>query len=86
MVIEGVPRDLAREITQKISIPTIGIGAGPDCDGQVLVLHDILGLSPNNLKFTRKYANVRELSIQACSEFVQEVRARQWPDDDHSFH
>jgi 3-methyl-2-oxobutanoate hydroxymethyltransferase len=86
VVIEGVPRDLAREITQKISIPTIGIGAGPDCDGQVLVLHDILGLSPNNLKFTRKYANVRELSIQACSEFVQEVRARQWPDDDHSFH
>jgi 3-methyl-2-oxobutanoate hydroxymethyltransferase len=86
VVIEGVPRELAREITQKISIPTIGIGAGPDCDGQVLVLHDILGLSPNNLKFTRKYANVRELSIQACSEFVHEVRARQWPDDDHSFH
>ena len=86
VVIEGVPRDLAREITQKISIPTIGIGAGPDCDGQVLVLHDILGLSPNSLKFTRKYANVRELSIAACSEFVQDVRARQWPDDDHSFH
>lgn len=86
VVIEGVPRELAREISQKISIPTIGIGAGPDCDGQVLVLHDILGLSPNNLKFTRKYANVRELSIQACSEFVHEVRARQWPDDDHSFH
>ena len=86
VVIEGVPRELAREITQKISIPTIGIGAGPDCDGQVLVLHDILGLSSHNLKFTRKYANVRELSIQACSEFVQEVRSRQWPDDNHSFH
>jgi len=86
VVIEGVPRTLAQEITQKISIPTIGIGAGPDCDGQVLVLHDILGLTQSNLKFTRQYANVRKVSIDACKQFVNEVKHGVWPDDDHSFH
>jgi 3-methyl-2-oxobutanoate hydroxymethyltransferase len=86
LVIEGVPRDLAKEITTSISIPTIGIGAGPDCDGQVLVLHDILGLSQNTLKFTRKYADVRTTSIDACKQFVADVRNGSWPDDDHSFH
>lgn len=85
-VIEGVPRDLAKEITNKVSIPTIGIGAGPDCDGQVLVLHDILGLTQNTLKFTRKYADIRTLSVDACKKFVEEVRNGSWPDDDHSFH
>ena len=86
LVIEGVPRDLAKEITMSISIPTIGIGAGPDCDGQVLVLHDILGLSQNTLKFTGKYADIRTTSIDACKQFVTDVRNGSWPDDDHSFH
>ena len=86
VVIEGVPRDLAKEITNKVSIPTIGIGAGPDCDGQVLVLHDILGLTQNTLKFTRKYADIRTTSVDACKQFVEEVRNGSWPDDDHSFH
>lgn len=86
VVIEGVPRSLAQEITQKISIPTIGIGAGPDCDGQVLVLHDILGLTQSNLKFTRHYASIRNTSIEACKQFVQDVKSNIWPDDDHSFH
>ena len=86
VVIEGVPRDLAKEITNKVSIPTIGIGAGPDCDGQVLVLHDILGLTQNTLKFTRKYADIRSTSVDACKQFVEEVRNGSWPDDDHSFH
>ena len=85
-MIEGVPRDLAKEITNKVSIPTIGIGAGPDCDGQVLVLHDILGLTQNTLKFTRKYADIRTTSVEACKQFVDEVRNGSWPDDDHSFH
>jgi 3-methyl-2-oxobutanoate hydroxymethyltransferase len=86
IVIEGVPRDLAKEITNTLSIPTIGIGAGPDCDGQVLVLHDILGLTQNTLKFTRKYADIRKTSVDACKQFVAEVRNGSWPDDAHSFH
>lgn len=86
MVIEGIPRDLAAEITEKVSIPTIGIGAGPDCDGQVLVLHDVLGLSDLSLKFTKRYADLRTATIDATREYVAEVHGRTWPDDEHSFH
>lgn len=86
MVIEGVPRDLAATITRKVSIPTIGIGAGPECDGQVLVLHDILGLTNRHLKFTKSFVNLRESSIAACTQFALEVRDGSWPDDSHSFH
>ncbi|MEI8239199.1 MAG: 3-methyl-2-oxobutanoate hydroxymethyltransferase [Actinomycetota bacterium] len=86
VVIEGVPRDLACEITQKLSIPTIGIGAGPDCDGQVLVLHDVLGLSDMRLKFTKQYADLRQQAIAATEAYVREVRNGEWPDDQHSFH
>jgi 3-methyl-2-oxobutanoate hydroxymethyltransferase len=86
VVVEGVPRDLAQEITQKLSIPTIGIGAGPDCDGQVLVLHDVLGLSDTPLKFTKHYADLRNDAIRATEAFIHEVRDGSWPDDQHSFH
>jgi 3-methyl-2-oxobutanoate hydroxymethyltransferase len=86
MVIEGVPRELAAEITAKVSIPTIGIGAGPDCDGQVLVLHDVLGLSDLTLKFTKRYADLRSAAIAAAEAYVRDVRNGAWPDDDHSFH
>jgi len=86
VVVEGVPRDLAKEITAKLSIPTIGIGAGPDCDGQVLVLHDVLGLSEMALKFTKQYADLRNEAINATAAFVAEVRDGTWPDDAHSFH
>jgi 3-methyl-2-oxobutanoate hydroxymethyltransferase len=86
MVIEGVPLDLAAEITKKVSIPTIGIGAGPSCDGQVLVLHDVLGLSDMTLKFTKHYANLRAAAIDATVSYVREVRDGTWPDDAHSFH
>lgn len=86
VVIEGVPRNLASAITEKLTIPTIGIGAGPDCDGQVLVLHDLLGLTTRHLKFTKSFANLRETSIAACAQFALEVRDGSWPDDSHSFH
>lgn len=86
VVVEGVPRDLAAEITAKLSIPTIGIGAGPECDGQVLVLHDVLGLSDLRLKFTKQYADLRAAAIAATTEYVAEVRGGTWPDDAHSFH
>lgn len=86
VVIEGVPRDLAAAITEKLNIPTIGIGAGPDCDGQVLVLHDLLGLTTRQLKFTKSFANLRQASIDACAQFASDVRDGTWPDDSHSFH
>lgn len=86
LVIEGVPADLAAEITDKVSVPTIGIGAGPRCDGQVLVLQDVLGLSTRKLTFAKAYAEVRETARDAVSRFVHDVRDRTWPDDDHTFH
>jgi len=86
VVVEGVPRDLAQEITEKLSIPTIGIGAGPDCNGQVLVLHDVLGLSDMTLRFTKHYADLRNGAIRATEAFIAEVRDGSWPDDEHSFH
>lgn len=86
VVVEGVPRELAKEITAKLSIPTIGIGAGPDCDGQVLVLHDVLGLSEMTLKFTKHYADLRNEAIRATEQYIADVRGGAWPDDAHSFH
>lgn len=86
LVIEGVPRDLAKEITAKVSIPTIGIGAGPDCNGQVLVLHDVLGLSPTRYKFAKAFVDLRQQVIDATSAYVEDVRSGTWPDDAHSFH
>jgi 3-methyl-2-oxobutanoate hydroxymethyltransferase len=85
VVMEGIPAPLAAEITEKLSIPTIGIGAGVHCDGQVLVLHDILGLSERELTFTKKFADLHSTSIAACSDYVAEVRAGSWPDEAHSF-
>ena len=85
MVVEGVPMDLAAEITMKVSIPTIGIGAGQRCDGQVLVLHDVLGLSESNLRFVKRYAELREASIAAIRDYVGEVADGSWPDEEHSF-
>jgi 3-methyl-2-oxobutanoate hydroxymethyltransferase len=86
VVVEGVPRDLAAEITAKLSIPTIGIGAGPDCDGQVLVLHDVLGLSELRIKFAKRFADLRTAAIAAAEAYVTEVKQGAWPDDEHSFH
>ena len=85
LVLEGIPAHLAAEITAKVSIPTIGIGAGVSCDGQVLVLHDILGLSPRDLTFTKKYVDLRHISTEACRAYVEEVRGGSWPDEAHSF-
>jgi len=86
VVLEGIPRSLAEEITEKLAIPTIGIGAGPDCDGQVLVLHDVLGLTGHSFKFTRSYADLRSQVVSAARAYTDEVRAGVWPDDAHSFH
>jgi 3-methyl-2-oxobutanoate hydroxymethyltransferase len=86
MVIELVPSETGRIITESVNIPTIGIGAGPYCDGQVLVLWDMLGLFEDfNPKFVKKYANVRELIKNAVSEYSEEVRNGTFPDSEHSF-
>lgn len=85
VVIEGVPSDVAASITQSLSIPTIGIGAGVGCDGQVLVMHDLLGLSPRTFTFAKPYAQLRSQAIAAVAQYVQEVQSGAWPDSDHSF-
>jgi len=85
LVIEGVPADLAREITQSVAIPTIGIGAGVDCDGQVLVMHDLLGLTDWSPSFAKQYANLGSLAAQAARSFAEEVGNAKFPDDEHSY-
>src|SRR5713101_5397196 len=85
--LEAVPRELAAQITRDLRIPTIGIGAGPDCDGQVLVLHDILGLTFNQTpKFARQYANVGEVVSNAVRAYCQDVRNGGFPSDAESYH
>lgn len=84
-VIEAVPAALAAEITANSGVPTIGIGAGVNCDGQVLVLHDLLGLSERSFTFAKAYSNLRHLSINAVSEYVSDVQNRRFPDSTNSF-
>lgn len=88
LVLECVPTELASFITERISIPTIGIGAGPSCDGQVLVLHDLLGLYDGHTpKFVRKYANLAEEMQKAIGAFLADVREGRFPDEaTESFH
>jgi 3-methyl-2-oxobutanoate hydroxymethyltransferase len=85
VVIEGVPEKLAQEITQAIEIPTIGIGASAGCDGQVLVLEDMLGLTPRAPKFVKHYANLGEAVKQAAQSYAEEVRARSFPSKEHCY-
>ena len=85
VVLEGVPTDLAREITGMLEIPTIGIGAGVHCDGQVLVMHDLLGLSDWTPSFVKQYANLGALASQAARQFAEEVTHGKFPDEAHSF-
>jgi 3-methyl-2-oxobutanoate hydroxymethyltransferase len=87
VVLESVPRELGARITEKLHIPTIGIGAGPDCDGQVLVLHDLLGLTLGRTpKFARKYANLAGEISRAASEFCNDVHSGRFPSDAESYH
>jgi 3-methyl-2-oxobutanoate hydroxymethyltransferase len=87
VVLESVPRAVAKIITEMLSIPTIGIGAGPDCDGQVLVVHDLLGLAGQfRPKFVKTYVNLREQIEKGVKEYIEEVRTGVFPDDTHSYH
>lgn len=80
IVLEHIPSDLALHITQKLTVPTIGIGAGSHCDGQVLVTSDILGLSERQPPFSKIYANLRETITQAVQDYSFEVRERKFPE------
>jgi 3-methyl-2-oxobutanoate hydroxymethyltransferase len=85
VVLEGMPVELAREVTQTLSIPTIGIGAGVHCDGQVLVMHDLLGLSEWTPSFVKQYANLGAIASQAARSFAEEVAGGKFPDEEHSY-
>jgi 3-methyl-2-oxobutanoate hydroxymethyltransferase len=87
VVLESIPRELAARITSELGIPTIGIGAGPECDGQVLVLHDMIGLSLGHTpKFTRRYGHVAEAISQAVTAYAEDVRQGRFPADEESYH
>jgi 3-methyl-2-oxobutanoate hydroxymethyltransferase len=87
IVLEGIPLDLAEEITRRIKIPTIGIGAGVHCDGQVLVMHDMLGLfDMYRPKFVKRYADLTAVTADAVKRYIAEVREGSFPGEEHSFH
>jgi 3-methyl-2-oxobutanoate hydroxymethyltransferase len=87
IVLECVPREVAALITHGVPVPTIGIGAGPDCDGQVLVLHDLLGLEDRiTPKFVRRYGSLKADAVAAVSAYAADVRARAFPADAESYH
>jgi len=87
IVVEGVPDEVGRMITNAIDVPTIGIGAGPGTDGQVLVFHDVLGIEDRiTPKFVRRYAEVKALSVEALDRFAADVRSGQFPSAAESYH
>src|SRR3990172_9262213 len=86
VVLEAMPASLAKEIHEILHIPTIGIGAGPDCDGQVLVLHDLLGLFDRfTPKFVKQYADLKKEALNAVKAFRQDVESGKFPSEEHSF-
>ena len=85
IVLEAVPAALAKTITQELSIPTIGIGAGPDCDGQILVLQDMLGLYPKPPKFAKNFMDGAGSIEAAVKNYVAAVKSRAFPGPEHSY-
>lgn len=85
VVLEGMPVELAQQVTAALSIPTLGIGAGVHCDGQVLVMHDLLGLSDWTPSFVKQYANLGALASQAARSFAEDVTNAKFPDEGHSY-
>ena len=85
IVLEAVREDVARQVTEALKIPTIGIGASPACDGQVLVIDDMLGLTAHTASFVKHYANLAEIVSEAAATYAEEVRARKFPAPEHCF-
>jgi 3-methyl-2-oxobutanoate hydroxymethyltransferase len=86
LVLEAIPRQLAALITEKLAIPTIGIGGGMDCDGQVLVLHDLVGLFRRfTPKFVKVYADVYSVQLEAVKKYIADVQGKAFPSEEHTF-
>ena len=86
LVLEGIPEELAKEITNDLKIPTIGIGAGSNCDGQILVTHDLLGLNPDFApKFVKRYAHLSDVIQNAVIDFIEEVQSKKFPGPEHTY-
>lgn len=86
IVLEKIPRDLAKTVSEKIKVPTIGIGAGPDCDGQVLVVHDMLGINKEfSPRFLRRYANLFDVMTDAVSKYIEDVKSRDFPNESEAY-
>ncbi|HZM30148.1 MAG TPA: 3-methyl-2-oxobutanoate hydroxymethyltransferase [Acidimicrobiales bacterium] len=87
IVLEGVPDQVARLVTDAVDVPTVGIGAGRDCDGQVLVYHDLLGIEDRMApKFVRRYGDLGTAAVEALAAFADDVRSRRFPDDSETYH
>ncbi len=86
IVLEGVVADVAKKITEAVDVPTIGIGAGVGCDGQILVYHDVFGLFDKFVpKFVKKYADVKTIIVDAAKQYIEEVKSEKFPEEKHSF-
>lgn len=86
VVLEGIPSPISTRITKALNIPTIGIGAGPGCDGQILVLHDMLGINDRFLpKFVKKYADIAQVANQGLASYIKEVRSGTFPSDEYEY-
>jgi 3-methyl-2-oxobutanoate hydroxymethyltransferase len=85
IVLEMVPKELAGKISENLTIPTIGIGSGNTCDGQVLVVNDLLGLSPKTFKHARRFANLKETMYEAFKDYIDAVRSREFPGDENAW-
>ncbi|PIE74866.1 MAG: 3-methyl-2-oxobutanoate hydroxymethyltransferase [Deltaproteobacteria bacterium] len=86
VVLEGIPANIASRITKELKIPTIGIGAGVDCDGQILVMHDLLGLNMGHIpKFAKKYSELGNIAVKSFQDYISEVKNGSFPGDEHSF-
>jgi 3-methyl-2-oxobutanoate hydroxymethyltransferase len=83
---EAVPAKIASVISKQLTIPTIGIGAGVGCDGQILLCYDLLGVFTDfKPKFTKRYANLTEVAVGGIRKYIEDVKAAKFPDDDHSY-
>ena len=86
LVLEKIPAELAAKVTAELSIPTIGIGAGPECDGQVLVIHDMLGLNKEfNPRFLRRYADMNSVMTDAVQNYIKDVKSRDFPNKEEQY-